>query len=40
LYQQQADLCHEVFEVRETVNQLFAALADLGGAVVDEFCDV
>ena len=40
LYQQQADLCHEVFEVRETVNQLFAALADLGGAVVDEFCYV
>ncbi len=40
LYQQQADLCLEVFEVRETVNRLFAALSDLGGAVVDEFRDV
>jgi len=40
LYQQRADLCLEVFEVQETVNQLFAALADLGGAVVDELRDV
>ena len=40
LYRQQADLCLEVFEIRETVNQLFAALPELGGAIVDEFRDV
>lgn len=40
LYRQQADLCLQVFEIQEMVNQLFAALPKLGGAVVDEFRDL
>ena len=39
LYAERADLCLEVVEVQETVNQLFAALPRLGGAAVDEFRD-
>ena len=39
MYAERADLCLEVVEVQETVNQLFAALPRLGGAAVDEFRD-
>ena len=39
LYAKCADLCLEVVEVQETVNQLFADLPRMGGAAVEEFRD-